>query len=150
MTRNQKGFTLVELLIVITVVSIMAASVISITNPTRWFQQARDTKRREIIHAISTAMNTCYTSNGGSFTTPDTCAGSGALAALATKGYLKVDYSTYSVPGTPASYTGTFTSTTVGTTDACASVLLEFPTSPATYWKYTSVDDKTASSTTGC
>jgi prepilin-type N-terminal cleavage/methylation domain-containing protein len=61
--KNSKGFTIVELLIVIVVIGILAALVL---NSFRGVQErARDTERRTDINAQSTQLEVYYTDNGG-------------------------------------------------------------------------------------
>ncbi len=61
--RNSKGFTIVELLIVIVVIGILAALVL---NSFRGVQErARDTERRTDTNAIATQLEVYYTDNGG-------------------------------------------------------------------------------------
>jgi prepilin-type N-terminal cleavage/methylation domain-containing protein len=61
--RNSKGFTIVELLIVIVVIGILAALVL---NSFRGVQErARDTKRRTDVNAQASQLEVYYTDNGG-------------------------------------------------------------------------------------
>jgi len=66
MSKNQKtskGFTIVELLIVIVVIGILAALVL---NSFRGVQErARDTKRRTDVNAQAGQLEVYYTDNGG-------------------------------------------------------------------------------------
>jgi prepilin-type N-terminal cleavage/methylation domain-containing protein len=61
--KNSKGFTIVELLIVIVVIGILAALVL---NSFRGVQErARDTKRRTDINSQASQLEVYYTDNGG-------------------------------------------------------------------------------------
>jgi len=60
--RNSKGFTIVELLIVIVVIGILAALVL---NSFRGVQErARDTKRRTDVNSQASQLEVYYTDNG--------------------------------------------------------------------------------------
>ena len=73
--RKNKGFTLVELMIVITVIAILAT--IGTMSFTRVQKQARDTKRKGDLRALSTALQAYYTENANAY--PLTSAGLAAL-----------------------------------------------------------------------
>lgn len=61
--KNNRGFTIVELLIVIVVIGILAALVL---NSFRGVQErARDTERRTDTSAVATQLEVYYTDNGG-------------------------------------------------------------------------------------
>jgi prepilin-type N-terminal cleavage/methylation domain-containing protein len=61
--KNSKGFTIVELLIVIVVIGILAALVL---NSFRGVQErARDTERRTDQNSVATQLEVYYTDNGG-------------------------------------------------------------------------------------
>jgi len=55
--RNLKGFTLIEVLIVIGLIAILAAVTVIALNPTKNYQDARNTERRGEISQIMNAIN---------------------------------------------------------------------------------------------
>src|SRR3989344_8808717 len=62
--KGAKGFTLVELLVVISILSILLAIVLIAINPARQVTQARDTQRRSDVLAILNAINQYFADNG--------------------------------------------------------------------------------------
>lgn len=77
--RNAKGFTLIEVLVVIGIIAILAAIVIIAINPARQFAQARDSQRTSNVQAILNAIGQNIADNKGIFTCPTS-----ALPATAT------------------------------------------------------------------
>lgn len=69
--NNQKGFTLIEILIVIGIIAILATIVIIAINPARQFAQARDIQRVSNLNTILNAVGQNMADNKGFFT----CAG---------------------------------------------------------------------------
>ena len=57
MRNNKKGFTLVELMIVIAILAILAAIVIFALNPAELFRRARDSQRMSDIRVLSSAIS---------------------------------------------------------------------------------------------
>ncbi len=76
---KKKGFTLIEVLIVIGIIGILATIVLVAINPNRQFAQARNTQRISGVNALINAISQNIADNKGVFT----CA-SGALPSTAT------------------------------------------------------------------
>jgi len=94
--KSQKGFTIVELLIVIVVIGILAALVLNTFAGVQ--KRARDTERQTDVTAIATQLEKAYTDNGGYplFTQIDT-------EAEATAFFKGIDAGALSAPGKPFS-----------------------------------------------
>ncbi len=56
LNRKNKGFTLIEILVVIGIIAILAAIVIVAINPARQFAQARNTQRTSNVETILNAV----------------------------------------------------------------------------------------------
>ncbi len=107
----EKGFTLVELLIVIGILAILSVAVVVVLNPAELIKQSRDSSRMSDFAAISTAMSLYTIDQPGGFTgsssivyvsipdTSNTCANLGlptlptgySYACSSTSTYRKVD-----------------------------------------------------------
>ena len=63
--RGHKGFTLIEILVVIGIIAILAAIVIIAINPARQFAQARNSQRTANVNAILNAVGQYVADNKG-------------------------------------------------------------------------------------
>ena len=80
MMKSQRGFTLIEVLLVIGLIAILAAIVIIAINPARQFAQARNTQRSSDVNAILNAVHQNMIDHNGNWT----CA-AGDLPTTSTK-----------------------------------------------------------------
>ncbi len=66
-TGKSKGFTLIEILVVIGIIAILAAIVIIAINPAKQFAQARNTQRQAGVNTILNAIGQRIADNKGIF-----------------------------------------------------------------------------------
>lgn len=67
--KKQKGFTLIEILIVIGIIAILAVVTIIAINPARQFAQARNSQRSSNVNTILNAINQYGVDNKGALPT---------------------------------------------------------------------------------
>jgi type IV pilus assembly protein PilA len=66
-SKTAKGFTLIEILIVIGIIAILAAIVIVAINPSKQFAQARNTQRESNVNTLLNAIGQNIADNKGLF-----------------------------------------------------------------------------------
>lgn len=67
MKKYKKGFTLIEILLVLGIIAILAGIVLVAINPSRQFKQARDSQRVSNVNAILNAIGQNIADNRGIF-----------------------------------------------------------------------------------
>ncbi|MBP9748352.1 MAG: type II secretion system protein [Candidatus Pacebacteria bacterium] len=72
---KNKGFTLIEILVVIGIIAVLAAIVIVAINPSRQFAQARNTQRESNVNTILNAIGQNMVDNKGVALSATTCSG---------------------------------------------------------------------------
>jgi prepilin-type N-terminal cleavage/methylation domain-containing protein len=98
MTPGESGFTLVELLVVMLVLSVLAA--FALPSFTGQVQKARDSRAKETAHAAELAIESCMVDSGGLYTDCDVEALRALDPSLPKSPQLKV-----TVPAKGTSYT---------------------------------------------
>ena len=66
--KNSRGFTLIEILVVIGILAVLLAITLIAINPAKQFSQANNTKRRSDVNAILNAVNQYASDNKGNIT----------------------------------------------------------------------------------
>ena len=109
-TDASKGFTLVELLIVIAIIGLLASIVLASTGTAR--KKGRDARRLSDFKSIQAALELYYSSSGSSYPPANTWA---ALGTALNAGYIN------GLPSDPGGYAYTYQSITAAATPvACA------------------------------
>ncbi len=110
--RNKKGFTLVEVLLVIVIIAILAAIVIVAINPGRQVSQANNTQRQSDVKVLLDAVHEFGIDNRGTFP-----AGILAAATVIGSGVGQIDICSDLVPTYIAAMPFDPTATGAGYTD---------------------------------
>lgn len=118
---KDKGFTLIEILVVIGIIAILATIVIIAINPSRQFAQARNTQRLSNINTILNAIGQNVADNKGIWTCGSVYFGS-ATSSIGTSGKdlscLVPTYISAGIPMDPANGTVATTGYEISTTSA--------------------------------
>ena len=104
-----KGFTLVELLVVMGVIGVMAGIVVAAINPLRQFQRGRDSQRKADVAQVQQALEMWRADNGvyPDTSTLSTCGGSLVFSGVT---YLR------RIPCDPSNTTHAYTYSSTGAT----------------------------------
>lgn len=79
--KKVRGFTLIEILVVIGIIAILATIAIIAINPARQFAQARNTQRESNVNTILNAVGQNIADNKGTFTCAGVSTAPGVTAA---------------------------------------------------------------------
>lgn len=71
--RNQKGFTLIELIITIAVASVLTTIALTLINPLNQIRKAHDSKRKSELRSLQRALEQYYQDFGKYPPNPGTC-----------------------------------------------------------------------------
>ena len=113
--KKNKGFTLIEILVVIGIIAILAAIVIIAINPAKQFAQARNTQRQAGVNTILNAIGQRMADNKGVFA-----------------GDFTVGGTTYTCPALPTTSEAILSGTGTGTDLSCLvpTYVSSLPTDP--------------------
>ena len=125
-SQSERGFTLIEILVVIGIMAILATIVIIAINPARQFAQARNTQRLSNLNTILNAIGQNMADNKGIFTcgggpmyfTGSTTIGTPATSSISDLTCLTPTYISAGIPMDPANGTAANTRYEISTTTA--------------------------------
>ncbi len=118
--KKNKGFTLIEILVVIGIIAILAAVVLIAINPARQFAQASNSQRTANLNAILNAVGQFMADNRGAI--PGGITGVVAEVSTALCNDLTPEY----LPAIPADPTNAVASYTDATCGAIAAGLIDY------------------------
>ncbi|MEK7536065.1 MAG: type II secretion system protein [Patescibacteria group bacterium] len=120
-TAQNRGFTLIEILVVIGIIAILASVVIIAINPARQFAQARNSQRVSNVNTILNAIGQNVADNKGIWTCGSVYF-SAATSSIGTSGKdlgcLAPTYIASSIPQDPSNGTDAVTGYEISTTTA--------------------------------
>lgn len=93
-SSTAKGFTLVELLIVVAVIGILATVLIVAVNPAKQLQKSRDTTRKSALKTLQSALEQYYADNG-TYPTSDCWSGTSGCWRLTAGSFLGTNAANY-------------------------------------------------------
>lgn len=140
----KKGFTLVELLVVIGIIAVLAAGLIVVIDPVDKINAANDSKVQSDISQISLAAQTYATTHGGFYPTSGTdLEGSGDLTKTPSA---PSGYTAYTFAALPASCTAGTTCTSLTVSGQLKSK--KYVTPGNVTWKFESTTGKLCAAAT--
>lgn len=86
MRRYERGFTLIEIVLVITLIGLMGTLLITLVNPAKQFQKSNDARRKADLHQVQAVLE-LYRSDQGQY--PAALPACGAALSAGTTTYLQ-------------------------------------------------------------